>query len=234
MKYHRVLLKLSGETLAGNGGTGILVPSLQTVAEEIAATRADGAQLAVVIGAGNLWRGAGKEIDRVTADYMGMLATVMNSLALREVLKSRGIPAVVMSAFEVSKLAELYVRDRAVEYLEAGQVVILAGGTGNPYFTTDTTAALRAAEIGAEVVLKATQVDGVYSDDPKKNPKAVRYDQISFDDAIAQRLRIMDMSAFTLCRDNGIAVVVFDFYRKGNLARVLAGEAVGTRVSCKA
>jgi uridylate kinase len=234
MKYHRVLLKLSGETLAGNGGTGILVPSLQTVAEEIAATRADGAQLAVVIGAGNLWRGAGKEIDRVTADYMGMLATVMNSLALREVLKSRGIPAVVMSAFEVSKLAELYVRDRAVEYLEAGQVVILAGGTGNPYFTTDTTAALRAAEIGAEVVLKATQVDGVYSDDPKKNPKAVRYDQISFDDAIAQRLRIMDMSAFTLCRDNGIAVVVFDFYRKGNLARVLAGEAVGTRVSGKA
>jgi len=234
MKYRRVLLKLSGETLAGSGETGIQIQNLNAVADEIASIHNKKVQLAVVIGAGNLWRGAGKAIDRVTADNMGMLATIMNSLALGAALNSRGIPAVVQSAIDVSKVAEFYVRDRALACLEEGRMVILAGGTGNPFFTTDTTAALRAAELNAEVILKATQVDGVYSDDPKKNPRATRYSRITFDEAIAKRLKIMDMSAFSLCRENDIAIVVFDFYRKGNLARVLAGETVGTVVAGKA
>lgn len=229
--YHRILLKLSGETLAGSAPMGINAEALATVAAEIAACRRSKAQIAVVIGAGNLWRGAGKEMDRVTADYMGMLATVMNSLALCDALRGRGIPARVQSAIEVPKIADRYDRDRALELLDAGQVVVFAGGTGNPFFTTDTTAALRAAEIKADVLLKATQVDGVYSDDPRKNKNATRYDTVSFDEAIRKRLRIMDMTAFSLCSENNIPIVVFDFHRRGNLAKAVAGAAIGTTVT---
>lgn len=230
MRYKRVLLKLSGETLAGNGAS-IHLDSVRGVAREIAAAHKNGVQIAVVIGAGNIWRGADKGIDRVNADYMGMLATIINSIGLADVLKEHGIATSVLSAVDVSKLAELYVVDTARRRLEEGQVVILAGGTGNPYFTTDTTAALRAAEVKADVILKATQVDGVYSDDPRKNPAATRYATVSFDEAIAKRLRIMDTAAFTLCRENKLPIIVFDFHREGNLGKVLAGEPVGTLVS---
>jgi uridylate kinase len=230
MKYKRVLLKLSGETLAGAGGSGIDPESLAETAAEIK-TAVDGKlQMAIVIGAGNLWRGAGKALDRVTADYMGMLATIMNALALKEALLNIGVPAVVRSAFEVSKVAGLYVRDEAVEQLNAGKIVFLAGGTGNPFFTTDTTAALRAAEIGADVLLKATQVDGVYDADPRQNPSARRYDTVSFDEAITKQLKVMDTAAFSLCRDNNIPIMVFDFHKKDNLRKAVAGEKTGTLV----
>ncbi|MHB9154057.1 MAG: UMP kinase [Endomicrobiales bacterium] len=231
MKFKRVLLKLSGETLAPEGGTGISQESLAGVVSEIKDACRSKAQVAVVIGAGNIWRGAGKAVDRVTADYMGMLATLMNSLALRDALESGGLKARVLTALDVPKVAETYVRDRALEHLEKGRIVILAGGTGNPYFTTDTTAALRAAELKADVLLKATQVDGVYSDDPKKNPAAKRYASLTFDEAIQKRLKIMDIAAFSLCRENAVPVIVFDFHKKGNLKKVFSGVTIGTTVS---
>jgi uridylate kinase len=231
MKFKRVLLKLSGETLAGDTGSGIQADRLESVAREVAEAYAKDVQIAVVIGAGNIWRGAGKAIDRVTADNMGMLATIMNSLALRDALEARGVPARVMSAIDVSKVAELYVRDNALEHLRQKRVVILAGGTGNPFFTTDTTAALRAAELDAEVILKATQVDGVYDDDPKKNRSAKKYARLTFDEAIQKQLRVMDITAFSLCRENNVPIVVFDFYCAGNLLKALSGENIGTLVT---
>lgn len=231
MKFKRVLLKLSGETLAKEGGTGIDAAALASVVSEIRQARTPGLEIAIVIGAGNIWRGAGKSVDRVTADSMGMLATVMNSLALRDALITAGIPAGVLTAVEMSRVAETYTADRALGFLSDGGIAILAGGTGNPFFTTDTTAALRAAEIKADAVLKATQVDGVYSDDPKKNPKAVRYETLSFAEAIEKGLKIMDTAAFSLCRENDIPIIVFDFHKPGNLARVLTGEKIGTVVT---
>jgi len=232
MKYKRVLLKLSGESLAGGSQNhGINLESAGYVADEIKKALKKKVELGIVIGAGNLWRGAGKSIDRVTADYMGMLATIMNALALRDILQTNGINARVQSAIDVSKIAELYVRDNALRYLDKGEVVIFAGGTSNPYFTTDTTAALRAAEIKAGVILKATQVDGVYTDDPKKNPRAKKYSTLSFDEAISRNLKVMDITAFSLCRENKIPIIVFDFYRPGNLAKALSGENVGTLVT---
>ncbi len=230
MKFRRVLLKLSGEVLSGKSGSGIDVASLEIVAGEIEPLVKSGVQLAVVTGAGNLWRGAGKSLNRVAADHMGMLATVMNAIALCDALRSRGIRAVVLSAFELGGIAERFTRDRAVRELDGGSVVICAGGTGNPFFTTDTTAALRASEISADVVLKATQVDGVYSADPKKDPDAKRFTELRFDDALKHDLKIMDAAAFALCRDNGINIIVFDFHVPGNTARVMENTQTGTLV----
>jgi len=228
MQYKRVLLKLSGETLGNGNGTGIDVANAAAIAGEIrAAMRGRQIELGIVIGAGNLWRGAGKAIDRVTADGMGMLATVMNAMALRDVLENNGLPARMLSAFCVDSFAERYSSRKARCLLSKKNIVIFAGGTGNPFFTTDTTAALRAAEIGAGVILKATQVDGVYDSDPRKNPGA----RLTFDEAISRKLKIMDTAAFSLCRDNGLPVIVFDFHKKGNLAKALSGKPVGTLVT---
>ncbi len=232
MTYKRVLLKLSGESLSGGNSAGGITPEgLSKVTTEIKEAAKNGVQMAIVIGGGNFWRGATKDMDRVTADYIGMLATVMNALALADALSAKGIPAVALSAFNVSKIAQLYTREKAVAYLNEGSVVILCGGTGNPFFTTDTTSALRALEISAEVVLKATQVDGVYDADPKKNPSAKRYDTLSFSEAIEKNLKIMDLAAFSLCRENELPVMVFDFHKTGNLAKAVAGEKIGTIVN---
>lgn len=231
MKYKRVLLKLSGEALAGSGETRISIPAIENIVKEIKKAVANKVQLAIVIGGGNIWRGAGKKIDRVKADYMGMLATVINSLAIQDTLEKNGIKACVLSAVGVPKIAELYVEQKAIESLKKGYVVILSGGTGNPYFTTDTTAALRAAELKADVLLKATQVDGVYDCDPKVNKNAKRYKSLSYDEAINKNLRIMDTSAFSLCKDNNLPIIVFNFHHSGNLFKVLSGKNIGTLVS---
>ncbi|OGS19085.1 MAG: UMP kinase [Elusimicrobia bacterium RIFOXYA2_FULL_50_26] len=232
MKNKRVLLKLSGETLGNGNGTGIDVANATAIVGEIrAAIRGRQIELGIVIGAGNLWRGAGKAIDRVTADNMGMLATVMNAMALRDVLESNGLPAKLLSAFGIDSFAERYSSRKARCLLAKKNIVIFAGGTGNPFFTTDTTAALRASEINAGLILKATQVDGVYEDDPRKNPGARRFARLTFDEAIARKLKIMDMAAFSLCRDNGLPVIVFDFHKKGNLAKALSGKPVGTLIT---
>jgi uridylate kinase len=232
MKNKRVLLKLSGEALCGGSNSfGITPQGLSNVASEIKEAVKSGVQLSVVVGGGNFWRGASKDMDRVTADYIGMLATVMNALALADALTAKGVPAVALSAFNVSKLAQLYRRDKASDCLNDGKVVILAGGTGNPFFTTDTTAALRAVELKADIVLKATQVDGVYDSDPKKNPSAKRYDTLSFSEAIEKNLKIMDISAFSLCRENKLPIMVFDYHKSGNLAKAVCGEKIGTLVS---
>ena len=226
------MLKLSGESLSGESGCGGITPAgLEKVTAELKEAVENGAQIAIVIGGGNFWRGATKDMDRVTADYIGMLATVMNALALADALSSNGLPAVALSAFNVSKLAQLYTREKAVAYLNDGSVVVLCGGTGNPFFTTDTTAALRALEIEADILLKATQVDGVYDSDPKTNPSARRYDTLTFNEAIDKNLKVMDLSAFSLCRENKLHLMVFDFHKNGNLARAVAGVKIGTIVS---
>ncbi|HBU68926.1 MAG TPA: UMP kinase [Elusimicrobia bacterium] len=230
MAKKRVLLKLSGEALGGQGGFGINLPSIQKVVAEIKKALKKNIELAIVVGGGNIWRGAGKGIERVTADYMGMLATTINALALKDAFERNGIKARVQSAIPVSKIAEAYTRDATLSSLKKGTVVVFAGGTGNPYFTTDTTSALRAAEINADLLLKATQVDGVYSEDPKLNPKATKYDRISYEEAIQKKLKIMDTSAFALCKDNNIPIVVFDFHKPGNLAKALSGGNIGTIV----
>ncbi|MGA2090617.1 MAG: UMP kinase [Endomicrobiales bacterium] len=230
MKYKRILLKLSGETLAGDASSGINADGLKSVAREIKAVWQKKVEIAVVIGAGNLWRGAGKSIDRVTADHMGMLATVINALALKDALRVEGIGAGVFSAIDIPGFVTRYMRDSAVSFLECGNVVICAGGTGNPFFTTDTTAALRAAELEAEVLLKATQVDGVYEADPKKNPAAKKFPTLSFDDAIEKQLKIMDTAAFSLCKENDLPIIVFDFHKKGNLEKVVSGRTIGTLI----
>jgi uridylate kinase len=233
-KYRRVLLKLSGEALGGAQGAGISPDALVDMARQVGQVRRLGVQVVIVVGGGNIFRGApGSErgIERTTADYMGMLATVINALALQDALEKQGIPTRVQSAISMSQLAEPFIRRRAVRHLEKGRVVIFGGGTGNPYFSTDTAAALRATEIGAEVILKATKVDGIYDADPVKNKDAKRYDQITYLDALQRRLKVMDSTAFSLCMDNRMPIVVFDLFKRDNLRRVVLGEAVGTRVT---
>jgi uridylate kinase len=232
-KVKRVLLKVSGEALRGKERYGIDPDAVQDVAQEIASALNPKVQIAIVVGGGNIWRGTSQGaqgVDRVTADYMGMLATVINALALQNALERIEVPTRVQSAIEISKLAEPYIRRRAVRHLEKGRIVIFAGGTGNPYFSTDTTAALRAVEIDADVLLKATQVDGVYSADPRKDPNAKRLTELTAMEAISKRLGVMDTTAFSLCMDNKLPIVVFNLYKKGNIRRVLAGERVGTLI----
>ena len=231
--YRRILLKLSGEALMGDDQFGINRATIVRIVGEIAEVTRLGVEVAVVIGGGNIFRGvAGGSVgmDRATADYMGMLATVMNSLALADAMNKQGLIARVMSAIAIEQVVEPYVRNKALQYLEEGKVVVFAAGTGNPFFTTDTAAALRGAEIGAEIVLKATKVDGVYSADPKKDPTATRYDKITFDDAMSQNLGIMDATAFALCRDQKLPIKVFSIFKEGGLKRVVMGEDEGTLV----
>jgi len=232
-KYKRILLKLSGEALMGKAGYGIDDDVLAEVAGEVAAAAKLGVQIGVVIGGGNIFRGmkgASKGMDRASADYMGMLATVMNALAMQHALEQAGCPTRVMSALPMQAIAEPYIRQRAIHHLSNGFVVIFAAGTGSPFFTTDTAAALRAAEIGAEVVMKATKVDGVFSEDPEKNPDAKHYDTISYQDFIAGYLKVMDIAAVSLCRDNGIPIIVFNLKKQGNIIRALEGETIGTLI----
>ena len=231
--HKRILLKLSGEALMGDDAFGINRDTIVRIVNEVKEVINLGVEVAIVIGGGNIFRGvAGGAVgmDRATADYMGMLATVMNSLALADTMNKAGSTARVMSAIAIDQVVEPYVRPKALQYLEEGKVVIFAAGTGNPFFTTDTAAALRGAEIGAEMVLKATKVDGVYTADPKKDPKATRYSQISFDDAISQNLGIMDATAFALCRDQKLPIKVFSIFKNGALKRVVMGEDEGTLV----
>ena len=231
--YRRILLKLSGEALMGDDQFGINRATIVRIVGEIAEVTRLGVEVAVVIGGGNIFRGvAGGSVgmDRATADYMGMLATVMNSLALADAMNKQGLIARVMSAIAIEQVVEPYVRPKALQYLEEGKVVVFAAGPGNPFFTTDTAAALRGAEIGAEIVLKATKVDGVYSADPKKDPTATRYDKITFDDAMSQNLGIMDATAFALCRDQKLPIKVFSIFKEGGLKRVVMGEDEGTLV----
>ena len=231
--YKRILLKLSGEALMGDDPFGINRDTIVRMVDEVVEVTRLGVQLAVVIGGGNIFRGvAGGSVgmDRATADYMGMLATVMNALALGDAMNKAGLTARVMSAIAIEQVVEPYVRPKALQYLEEGKVVIFAAGTGNPFFTTDTAAALRGAEIGAQVVLKATKVDGVYSADPNKDPLATRYSKISFDAAMAQNLGIMDATAFALCRDQKLPIRVFSILKRGALKRVVMGEDEGTLV----
>jgi len=233
VKFRRVLLKLSGESLCGEGERGVKPEALSSIVAEIKLAVDSGVQMGVVVGGGNIWRGEkdrGEAISRVTADYMGMLATLINSLALQDALEQLGVPTRVQSAVEINKLSEPYIRRRAIRHLEKGRVVIFAGGTGNPYFTTDTAAALRAVEIEAEILLKATKVDGVYSADPKKDKSAKRFDKLTFMDSIQKRLKVMDATALTLCMENRLPVVVFDLAVGGNIARAVAGQKVGTLI----
>jgi uridylate kinase len=235
-KYKRVLLKLSGESLCGESGHGVRPEALSSIVAEVKKAVEKGIQLGVVVGGGNIWRGEqdrGEAIGRVTADYMGMLATLMNALALQDALEQIGVPTRVQSAVEINKLSEPYIRRRAVRHLEKNRVVIFAGGTGNPYFTTDTAAALRAVEIEAEVLLKATKVDGVYTADPKKDKAAKKYDKLTFMDSIKQRLKVMDTTALTLCMENRLPVMVFDLAVSGNIARAVSGEKVGTLITAE-
>ncbi|MDQ1491981.1 MAG: uridylate kinase [Actinomycetota bacterium] len=236
-RWGRVLLKLSGEAFADSSiGSGIDAVVVKRLAEEVAdATDALNVQIAIVVGGGNIFRGlkgASRGMDRATADNMGMLATVINALALQDALEDVGQPTRVQTAIQMSQVAEPYIRRRATRHLEKGRVVIFAAGTGNPYFTTDTTAALRAAEIGAGIILKGTHsgVDGVYDSDPRSNPDAVRYDKITYMDVMNQGLKIMDSTAITFCRDNKLPIVVFDVLKPGNIHRVLVGEKIGTLV----
>ncbi|MBT9493135.1 MAG: UMP kinase [Paucibacter sp.] len=231
--YKRILLKLSGEALMGDDAFGINRATIVRMVQEIREVTKTGVEVAVVIGGGNIFRGvAGGSVgmDRATADYMGMLATVMNSLALADTMRQEGIVARVMSAIGIEQVVEPYVRPKALQYLEEGKVVVFAAGTGNPFFTTDTAAALRGAEIGAEIVLKATKVDGVYSADPKKDPSATRYSRISFDEAISKNLQVLDATAFALCRDQKLPIRVFSILKPGALKRVVLGEDEGTLV----
>ncbi len=229
----RVLLKLSGEALMGDDAFGINRETISRMADEIAEVVQQGVEVAIVIGGGNIFRGmagGAAGMDRATADYMGMLATVMNALALADTLNRSGTTARVMSAINIDQVVEPYVRPKALQYLEEGKVVVFAAGTGNPFFTTDTAAALRGAEIGAEIVLKATKVDGVYTADPKKDPSATRYDKLTFDEAISKSLGIMDATAFALCRDQKLPIKVFSIFKPGALKRVVLGEDEGTLV----
>jgi uridylate kinase len=232
-RYRRVVVKLSGEALSGEGGTGIDPDQAVFIAQRIKAVHDLDVQVGVIVGAGNLWRGktgVDRGMDQSTADHMGMIATVMNALALRDALGQAGVETRVQTAIEMNKVAEPYIRLRAIRHLEKGRVVIIAGGTGNPYFTTDTAAALRALEIDAEVLVKATKVDGVYDSDPKKNPAARRYESLSFRDAIVQHLEVMDMTAFTLCMDNNLPILVINLWVDGMLEGAVMGEPVGTLV----
>ena len=231
--YKRILLKLSGESLGGSEGKGLNVESLNSFAEEIVAAVKAGHQVAIVNGGGNIFRGltgVGEGLDRVTGDRMGMLATVINSLALKSAIRSLGVNAEVFTAIEMEPVARFYTRDNAVKVLEEGGVALIAGGTGNPFFTTDSGAALRALEIGADALLKGTRVDGVYTADPEKDPTATRYDELTFSKALTDHLKVMDATAFALCEQGPVPIVVFNVEQKGNLSRLLAGENIGTIV----
>ena len=233
-KYSRILLKLSGEALGGPTGLNICAEAVASMAVQIREVRDLGVQVVIVVGGGNIFRGlSGSKhgIERATGDYMGMLATIINGLALQDALEKIGVPTRVQSAISMAQVAEPFIRRRAVRHLEKGRVVIFGGGTGNPYFSTDTAAALRANEIGAEVVLKATKVDGIYDSDPKQNPQAKRYSQIRYAEALQKQLKVMDSTAFSLCMDNKMPIIVFDLFRPHNLKRVVMGEKVGTLVT---
>ena len=235
-RFSRILVKLSGEALLGSADYGIDPAVLKRIAGELQDIVGLGVQLAVVIGGGNIFRGAGLAragMDRVAADHMGMLATVMNALAMQDALESLGLHARVMSAIRINEVCEDYIRRRAIRHLEKGRVVICAAGTGNPFFTTDTAAALRAIEINAEVLLKATKVNGVYSDDPVRNPAAIRYTQLTFDRVLAEKLNVMDATAIVMCRDNHLPLRVFNLNNPGDLTRIVRGAQVGTVVTCE-
>ena len=234
VQYRRVLLKLSGEALMGDLDYGIEPKVIQRIASEIAIAREAGVEIAIVIGGGNIFRGAGLAragMDRVTGDHMGMLATVMNALAIQDALESINVYARVMSALQINAICEDYIRRRAVRHLEKGRVVILAAGTGNPFFTTDTAASLRAIEIGADVLLKATKVDGVYDSDPMSNPDAKRFDAVSYDQVLADKLSVMDATAIVMCRDNNLPLRIFDLTRPDALVRAMSGDEIGTVVT---
>ncbi|KLU63293.1 uridylate kinase [Peptococcaceae bacterium CEB3] len=233
VRYRRIVLKLSGEALAGSQGFGIAHDMLVSVAEQVTEVRHMGVDVALVVGGGNIWRGiagSSQGMERATADYMGMLATVMNALALQDALEKAGADTRVLSAIEMRQVAEPYIRRRAIRHMEKGRVVIFAAGTGNPYFSTDTTAALRAAEIEAEVILMAKQVDGVYDSDPLKNPRAKRFEHLSYLDVLSQGLGVMDSTATSLCMDNNIPMIVFNLTEKGNIRKVVSGQPIGTYV----
>ena len=235
MGYKRILLKLSGESLQGEQKYGLSTDVLQAYAEQIKAVAESGVQVGIVIGGGNIFRGlqgAKRGFDRVKGDQMGMLATIINSLALQSALEDNGVKAKVLTSIRMEPIGEYHSKAKAIEYLEAGYVVIIGGGTSNPYFSTDTASALRGIEIEAEVMFKGTRVDGVYTADPEKDPAAVKFDRITFDEVYNRDLKVMDMTAFTLCKENGLDIIVFDMDTVGNLQRVLAGEPIGTLV-CK-
>lgn len=231
--FKRILLKLSGEALMGDDAYGINRETVTAIVAQVKEVVSMGVQVGIVIGGGNIFRGvapAAEGMDRATADYMGMLATVMNAMALQDAMKHAGVAARVQSALNIEAVAEPYIRGKAIRYLEEGKVVIFGAGTGNPFFTTDTAAALRGVEIDAEIVLKATKVDGIYTADPKKDPSATRYDKVSYDEAINRNLKVMDATAFTLCRDQKMPIAVFSIFKEGALKRVILGENEGTRV----
>jgi uridylate kinase len=235
MKYKRILLKLSGESLMGNKGFGIDETKLLEYANEIKSVHNIGCQVAIVIGGGNIFRGVQTQknhiIDRVQGDYMGMLATVINAMAIQSTLESIGVPTRLQSAIKMEQICEPFIRRRAVRHLEKGRVVIFGAGTGNPYFTTDTAATLRAIEIEANVIIKGTRVDGIYSADPEKYQDAVKYDSITFDEVYEKQLQVMDLTAFTLCKENKLPIIVFDINKKGNLLKIVQGENIGTLVN---
>jgi uridylate kinase len=233
-KYKRILLKLSGEAMAGPGGSGIDTQSAAVIAEAVKEVYDLGVQIAIVIGAGNLWRGAvgmDQGMERSTADHMGMIATVMNALALQDALERAGVQTRVQTAIAMNPVAEPYIRLRAIRHLDKGRIVIIGGGTGNPYFTTDTAGALRAMEIGAELLIKATKVDGVFDKDPIKYPDAVRFDSLSFIDALNFQLRVMDTTAISLCMENALPISVLNLWQKGSIKKLVLGESVGTMIS---
>lgn len=233
IKYKRILLKLSGESLAGSRKYGIDEVRLDEYAEQIAEISKMGVQTGIVIGGGNIFRGlagAGRGFDRVKGDQMGMLATVINSIALSSALQAKGVKSVVFTSIRMEPVGEFYTKDKAVEALENGKIAIIAGGTGNPFFTTDTASALRAVETEAEIMLKGTRVDGVYTDDPEKNPEAEKFETISFDEVYNRNLRIMDLTATTLCKENNLPVLVFNMDKPGNLKKIISGEEIGTIV----
>ena len=232
--YKRILLKLSGEALMGDLDFGISPKVMGFVATELQSLVASGVEVALVVGGGNIFRGEGLAragMDRVTGDQMGMLATVINALALQDAIERVGLQARVQSAIRINEVCEDFIRRRAIRHLEKGRVLVFGAGTGNPFFTTDSAAALRAVEIGADLMLKATKVDGIYTADPKTDPSAERYESLTFAEALEKRLQVMDTAAFAMCEDNGIPVVVFDFKKRGNIARVVTGEPIGTRVT---
>jgi uridylate kinase len=232
--YKRILLKLSGEALAAGHGFGVDAVFVAAIAAEIAEAARSGCQIGIVVGGGNFFRGVAEQaihMDRVAADHMGMLSTVINAIALQDAIEKTGVHVRVMSAIQMHQIAEPYIRRRAVRHLEKGRIVIFAAGTGNPYFSTDTAASLRAMEIGAEVLLKATSVDGIYTADPKKDPTATKYDEITYMDIIQQGLKVMDISAVSLCKDNGLPMIIFSMRERGNILRVIEGEKLGSLVT---
>jgi uridylate kinase len=233
MTYQRVLLKLSGEALMGDLGYGIDPTIVQDIAQEVAEVVASGVQVAIVVGGGNIFRGmkaSAQGMDRATADYVGMIATVMNAITLQDALEQKGVPTRVQTAIAMQEVAEPYIRRRAIRHLEKGRVVVFGAGSGNPFFTTDTAAALRAAEIDANVIFKATKVDGVYDSDPKINPDAKRYQSLTFSHVLNQDLKVMDSTAIAMCRENNIPIIVFNLFERGNIQKVVAGESIGTIV----